>query len=381
MSTIRCPVSEAADTSQHEPAIITGNRQIIYSEYEQFVRATADKLVGAGLAEGDRMALLLPPHWHAVVLVMAILRMRGVVCLADPASDGPALGRALKSIGCSCAVVPTGAARPALEGIRLFESDDLVTYFTDRGQGDERPVLDLERVATILVKPDGPAGRAAIVHRVGSHYYSARGSNHAVRSSSHNRWLLTDPLHHMNSLAVIFRCAVGAATLVIPAPGQPFGETVNAYRVSHASLRVEDLERLLKSRFAMDKHPSLRAVVVTGAGLSGALLDRACKRGIPVIPSYGLAEMASQVTVLTPGTPPSGHHSSGSVLMYRELRLAADGEILVKGPTLFDGYIADGKIRRELDDGGWFATGDLGVLGSDGCLTVTGRKPRRPGRA
>src|SRR5439155_24583308 len=58
-----------------------------------------------------------------------------------------------------------------------------------------------------------------------------------------------------------------------------------------------------------------------------------------------------------------------------ELKLAADGEVLVRGPVVFPGYLqADGTVRSVTDADGWFATGDVGTLDADGFLTITDRK-------
>ena len=87
MAEIRCPVSEAAQTSRHEPALITGDRKIIYSEYDQYVSASADRLRKAGCVSSNRVALLLPNSWQAAVLIMALFRIRAVACLVDPKKD------------------------------------------------------------------------------------------------------------------------------------------------------------------------------------------------------------------------------------------------------------------------------------------------------
>ncbi|GLW48919.1 long-chain acyl-CoA synthetase [Streptomyces sp. NBRC 14336] len=94
--------------------------------------------------------------------------------------------------------------------------------------------------------------------------------------------------------------------------------------------------------------------------------------GIYLNDGYGLTETAGGVTAQPPGREKSG--TVGKVLPGMDLRVADDGEILVRGPSVFQGYINDDAATRNALRGGWLATGDLGVLDSDGYLTITGRK-------
>jgi O-succinylbenzoic acid--CoA ligase len=113
-----------------------------------------------------------------------------------------------------------------------------------------------------------------------------------------------------------------------------------------------------------------------GAAPPKDLVDAARNRRLPLHLSYGLTEMASQVATTPPVDPADGPHwsSAGMVLPYRELKISRDGEILVRGKTLFEGYIEDDRLVRSLDSEGWFHTGDTGELTADGQLRVDGRR-------
>ncbi|HEV2997589.1 MAG TPA: long-chain fatty acid--CoA ligase [Solirubrobacteraceae bacterium] len=94
--------------------------------------------------------------------------------------------------------------------------------------------------------------------------------------------------------------------------------------------------------------------------------------GVPVLEGYGMTETATAATVST-----IEDHKFGTVgrpLPGVEIRIADDGEILVKGPNIFQGYHhnADASFGAVVD--GWLHTGDLGSLDEDGYLTITGRK-------
>jgi long-chain acyl-CoA synthetase len=111
---------------------------------------------------------------------------------------------------------------------------------------------------------------------------------------------------------------------------------------------------------------SLRYIAVGGAPVSKALLKRARALGLPVYEGYGLSEAASVVSLNVPGQDCIG--SVGHPLPHVSVRIAADGEIMVGG-NLFSGYL--GEPIDPLEE---WATGDIGLLDSNGHLHITGRK-------
>jgi long-chain acyl-CoA synthetase len=94
--------------------------------------------------------------------------------------------------------------------------------------------------------------------------------------------------------------------------------------------------------------------------------------GVPVLEGYGMTETATAATVST-----VEHHRFGTVgraLPGVEVKIADDGEILVKGPNIFAGYHNNADASFGAVEDGWLHTGDLGSLDEDGYLSITGRK-------
>ncbi|MEU6092005.1 AMP-dependent synthetase/ligase [Streptomyces sp. NPDC047085] len=94
--------------------------------------------------------------------------------------------------------------------------------------------------------------------------------------------------------------------------------------------------------------------------------------GVYINDGYGLTETCGGIT-----NQPLGREKSGTVgrpLPGTEIQVADDGEILVRGPSVFQGYIGDEARTRAAVRGGWLATGDIGRLDAEGYLTITGRK-------
>ena len=109
----------------------------------------------------------------------------------------------------------------------------------------------------------------------------------------------------------------------------------------------------------------------------GAALDRETEEfwqrlGFAVVQGYGLTETTSVISVNHPFKV--GQGSIGKVLAGREVKLAPDGEILVRGAGVAAGYWSEGALRPVSTDEGWYHTGDIGKLDAAGNLFFKGRK-------
>ncbi|MFE8070243.1 AMP-binding protein [Marinobacteraceae bacterium S3BR75-40.1] len=110
---------------------------------------------------------------------------------------------------------------------------------------------------------------------------------------------------------------------------------------------------------------SLRFVAVGGGKVAPSLLEAAHRHGLPVYEGYGLSECSSVVALNTPGANRPG--KVGRPLPHLEVRVADNGEILVRGNTMA-GYLGEPPLGED-----WLHTGDLGEFDSDGYLSINGR--------
>src|SRR6516164_841901 len=116
----------------------------------------------------------------------------------------------------------------------------------------------------------------------------------------------------------------------------------------------------------------LRLVSSGGAPLAKELADFFWAVGVPIYQGYGLTETSPIVSTNYPVNRPG---SSGKPIANVHVRIAEDGEILVKGPCITQGYYLHPEATREaLTPDGWFSTGDIGHLDKDGYLYITDRK-------
>ncbi len=114
------------------------------------------------------------------------------------------------------------------------------------------------------------------------------------------------------------------------------------------------------------------AVVCGGATLPESLEEFWTGLGFALIQGYGMTETTALVTLNHPFHSTRG--SIGKPLAGREVRLGADGEILVRGGSIASTEWRQGKLQRRETEDGWLATGDLAAAGKDGALVFSGRK-------
>jgi O-succinylbenzoic acid--CoA ligase len=159
------------------------------------------------------------------------------------------------------------------------------------------------------------------------------------------------------------RCALAGAELILHTrfDAEACARDLSS-GASHASFVAQTLARVLKTNL-----PFRGATVLAGGGpVPPDLLRRARAAGLEVLQTYGLTETASQVVCERPGEADGS--TAGRPLPGTEIRIGADGEIEVRGPTVMLGYLGEPKVED------WFRTGDLGEIDRRGRLVVHARR-------
>ena len=136
--------------------------------------------------------------------------------------------------------------------------------------------------------------------------------------------------------------------------------------------QFERLKGLLRDAVKRSLGGRIKYVTYGGAPMAPRIMRFFELIGIPLLGSYGSTECGG-VTLSGIGENRPG--SLGKPFANVEVRVATDGEILVRGPTVMPGYFENPEATREvLDADGWFHTGDLGSVDPDGSLRIVGRK-------
>ncbi len=283
-------------------------------------------------------ALVLPDAGELITYseVAAFARHAGLHVLEGPARE-LALGLARAALGCGTALlVPPGL------------DDRQRSRLIAQAETAADPRLAL--IVTTSGSTGKPRGVRLPWRAVAA---AARMVGRALDLRPGDTWLACLPLHHVGGAMIPFRCWRAGATALIHDGFDVGALARDLARTTHLSLVPPMLAKLLDA--GVPPPPGLRHVLVGGAALHEALLERARAAGWPVRVSYGMTETCA--TAAIDGRPLPGVRVS----------IARTGTIAIATPARMAGYLG------EADAGEWLTTNDLGSIDADGRLRVTGR--------
>jgi o-succinylbenzoate---CoA ligase len=319
-------LTQAARRRPDHPALRAEGRTLTYGELDAAASGVARRLAALGVRSGDRVATTLPPGPAFCELLHALPRIGAVFVPLDPRDP-----------------VRADASITVTAPVTGVEADVLL-----------REAVDPDAVHSVIHTSGTTGEPKAVELTYANHVASAAASADALGMHRYDRWLCPLPLHHVGGLGVLIRCVLGEATAVVHErfDAERVRSTLGSGEVTLASLVPTMLARLREA--GLRESAGLRAIALGGGPIPAGLLDWSLDAGIPVVPVYGMTETCSQIVAGSPGRPLRGV----------ELEIAADGEILVRGPMV---------ARAELGSDGWLHTGDVGRIDADGRLHVEGR--------
>ncbi|WP_138997480.1 AMP-dependent synthetase/ligase [Rhodococcus zopfii] len=354
-----------------------GWASVTWSEVGSRVTTLAAGLIARGVAPGARVAIRAATGYRAI--------------LADFA------------VACAGAVsVPMYAPTRDEEVARLVRHCDAVLTVTDRGADDQALHLDgladlaadgdrllatepdavESRIAEVTpdspacliytARDDGTAKGATLSH--GAVAYVARAMAELGMIGPRDVQLLWLPLSHVFGRGLLFAAVRVGLPTAVDGRADRVVENLRSVRPTFLGSVPHVLEKI---GVAAAADPAalggrLRFLISGSARLARVLADRFDNLGVSVFEGYGITETAGPACVNRPDA-----HNPGSVglpLPGTEIRVADDGELLIRSPAVMTGYHADPAATATALDHGWFHTGDCATIDADGFVSMCGRK-------
>lgn len=352
------------------PAIRFEGSTLDHGGFAALVECWARRLAGAGIANGDRVALLSAnrPDYPALVLACAKL---GAILVTMNWRLAPAEHQfILDDSGAKLLLVERGFLGPSAPRVSILEEETLPEAPYGRADADEAPVL--------LVYTSGTTGRPK----------GALLDQAALVANARNSWAMHAMVPEDRVLTVLPMFHVGGLNIQT-LPALLLGAEVSIHRRFDPGATFDAMARdkptltlLVPATIqALRAHPAwpaadlscLRAVG-TGSSIVPVDLIRAFHaRGIPVLNVYGSTETAPIASFTTLADAVAKEGSVGRAAPSCEVRLV-ENEIQVRGPNVTKRYWNAPDATRAAFDGDWFKTGDLGHFDAQGYLWVDERK-------
>ncbi|HSJ43638.1 MAG TPA: long-chain fatty acid--CoA ligase [Euzebyales bacterium] len=410
---------------------------LAWGELADRVRGIAAGLIALGVGAGDRVALMSPTRAEWTIADLAILAAGAVTVPIYETSAADQCAWILSDSGAKVAICADAGHAGTLEAVR-DRADALTEVFViDDGGLDALAARGADELSTVDERVAGVTGDsvASIIYTSGTTgnpkgcvlthanlLVTARQAQLALSSlllPDDASTLLFIPLAHIFARVIQFALLDAGTVLGFARSVRTLSDDLKSFRPTFLLAVPRIFEKVFNAAQAKAQGPRARifdAAVATAiewsesddpglvtnvkravfdrlvyAKLRGALGGRirhCISGGAPLAPhlahffqavgvdileGYGLTETTAASAVNPPEWNKIG--TVGQPWPGTEFRVAADGELLIRGPGVFQGYWQNDAATAEvLDDDGWFHTGDLGAINDDGFVTITGRK-------
>jgi len=385
-------VTDRARRHPHKAAIIFDGREVTYGELDDASNRLACRLLGEGLVPGDRVGSLSQNQPEQVALLFACAktgliffpmnwRLTNVELAGQLGLIAPSRWFVSRAQRSRVDDVLTSVVGPPLDLEASYEDEQT-------GREFELPDVSADSALAIIATSGTTGGPKGVLLTHANFFWTNLSLDLVVPITQDDVVLQVLPQFHIGGWNVQPMLAWWkGATVVLESTFEP--ERVLALIAEH---HVTTMAGVPTNYQMIGQHPdfdladlsSLRSAVVGGAAMPYTLVEQWHARGVALFQGYGLTEAAPNVFCLDDADALSHPCSVGRPYPYVDVALAeietsellegsVQGELLVRGPSLFASYWSDLAATAAAMDDGWLRTGDVAARDADGYYRIVGR--------
>ncbi|MFJ2755600.1 class I adenylate-forming enzyme family protein [Nocardioides sp. NPDC087217] len=358
--------------------------ELTYAEFATRVDGAAEQFADHGVGPGSVVAIMLPNRVELLVSLVAAWRLGAAATPINPVFTATEADYQIEDADAAL-VIKADADAPDGGGRRSLLVEELRT--APVGGALPRPAMSSSDLA-LLIYTSGSTGRPKGVMLNHANVAAMAGSMaQALTLTERDHCLLVLPLFHVNAICVSFVATMrGGGQLTILGRFHPveFLDAIERWRPTYFSAVPTIYTHLVALPAGVVRDTSSVRFAICGAAPASKELIRATEErfGFPLVEGYGLTEG----TCASTANPVEGPRKAGTVgialpgqevaIMGADGRLrpaGERGEVVIKGPTVMQGYLNRADATAEALGDGWLHTGDVGVLDEDGYLTIVDR--------
>jgi acyl-CoA synthetase (AMP-forming)/AMP-acid ligase II len=386
----------AAERWPDRVALVLGEQRLTFAQLLARVEAVGAEFVDRGTRPGDRVVVQLPNCVELVVVIMAAWHIGAVAVPVVPLYRQREMAHIL-SVTAPVVVVAAavrGDRRPAAELDEVMPGSPARYAVGDVSGWGALPTVPrsaphrpagADECCLLLFTSGTTSDPKGVRHNSRSLLCQARSYRDEALLGASSPVLIPAPVAHIGAAVActLLPCLTGAQTVVLESWNADTAVTVcDRERVALAIGAPVFLSEML-DRYAAPSCPAHRiAMFHTGAAPTGStVIRRAHDAGITAWRAWGMTEAPT----MTSGHPDDPLHlregTDGRIDTGCEVRAVGEdgvplpsgtpGELQIRGPKLMMGYLDPAQDAFDTD--GWFATGDIGTVDADGCVTIRGR--------
>ncbi|OIP74691.1 MAG: o-succinylbenzoate--CoA ligase [Oscillatoriales cyanobacterium CG2_30_44_21] len=387
-------LSEQARQNPNSIALIFKGYSWTFAQLEIEVNQWVAFLQNSGIRSGDRVGLLMANHPKYIMLVHALSRCQAIAILLNTRLTAAEIKYQIQDGNAQYLLHDhhhSAIAKSLSSIVQIIDGDldfdkNIALFNIEKCNQTPAIVPNIEASSIQgIFYTSGTTGKPkGVPLSYGNHWHSAIASNLRIASNSKDNWLLCLPMFHVGGMAIIWRSVIGgmAVTLLPKFDEQQVLEAIATAKVTLISLVPTMLSRLLEHSLWQNLY-NLRGILLGGANASSELIKRCLQLNLPIMPTYGMTETASQFTTLLPHEVSLKLGSSGRPLSGNQLQIVDRevptqqvkhgeiGQILVRGKSVMSGYLSS---QVGVDNQGWLSTGDLGYVDAEQYLYVVSRR-------